>query len=746
MRLEIELLAKEYEVRRIREEDVAEVYRLCVGNPLYYEYCPPKVTEESIREDLRALPPGVSEEEKYYVGFYREGKLLAVMDLIAGYPEEEIGFIGFFMVEKAVQGRNVGSEIVEQACGYLGKRGFRAVRLAWVKGNPQAEHFWRKNGFGKIGESLSREEEVVLAEKRLRGLKIAAADLETLSKAELQRILLKMQELLSEEQLQKLQKVVEESRSPELGETLRPYQERMSQELVDEKMSQIIQWQKQIDEGELYLDTEEYEDYSSGYWDADWVTEYFDNYGIGDKILFMIQFAKDCVDDRKYQEAHEIYGWLWEMEVLADQEYSDPVDLETMAEQELLQTDLKQLALLTLYAEYQVLEPEKRAEGLYRYFSYGAFSKLHVEEMFRSGRENLKDTERFWKEWIALLKEKNGDVEARLLEEAVLYQEGIEGLARLADENAAVHPSLYLAVMEEYQKGHRYQEIEETGKRAVKILDDKLVIRAKAALTAAAASSYLQHEEEVMRFCWECFRSDSNVKNYLRLFGTKEMADKYGMRGREVLENRSKGNSECGWRNTELYKNVIGDSEYYRLSFYMGDFETVKTASKNPKGSLGWSSSFIKDGIRLFLLYLYEEPLPSKAAASTAAYVGFPDTEEEYLIGFEKKIQEESRERKLSEFWNYFQRWKSFFPMEDAEKKRYLGWAERIVYSRADAIVSGQHRNHYGQAAVLLAMIGEIKEGMGIAGAARSIFAEYKRKFPRHSSFQREMKYYFSEV
>ena len=24
--------------------------------------------------------------------------------------------------------------------------------------------------------------------------------------------------------------------------------------------------------GELYLDTEEYEDYSSGYWEADWIT------------------------------------------------------------------------------------------------------------------------------------------------------------------------------------------------------------------------------------------------------------------------------------------------------------------------------------------------------------------------------------------------------------------------------------------------------------------------------------------
>lgn len=40
---------------------------------------------------------------------------------------------------------------------------------------------------------------------------------------------------------------------------------RMSQKLVEEKISQIKVWMQQIEEGELYLDTEEYEDYSSGY-------------------------------------------------------------------------------------------------------------------------------------------------------------------------------------------------------------------------------------------------------------------------------------------------------------------------------------------------------------------------------------------------------------------------------------------------------------------------------------------------
>lgn len=83
--------------------------------------------------------------------------------------------------------------------------------------------------------------------------------------------------------------------------------------------------------------------------------------------------------------------------------------------------------------------------------------------------------------------------------------------------------------------------------------------------------------------------------------------------------------------------------------------------------------------------------------------------------------------------------------MEHSKKLMHLAWAEKIVYSRAEAIVSGQHRNQYREVAALLAVVGEIKEDMGEQGASKAIFMEYKKKFPRHSSFQKEMKEYFNE-
>lgn len=570
-------------------------------------------------------------------------------------------------------------------------------------------------------------------------------EIRKLSREELLEILLKLQEILSGEQKQKLQEIVREYKKTDEKEEVQPVQKRMSREFVEEKLEQIQKWQKQIDEGEFYLNTEEYEDYSSGYWDPDWITEYYDEQGIGDKIMAMIRFAGDCVEDRRYEEANEIYQWLWQMDVSTDQEYGDPVDMEVLADHHLINADMEHLALLTLYAEYQESQPEERAQNIYQYFSLYAFFNLHIEKMFYVGRENLQDTERFWEDWIALLKEKTGDLEARLLKEAILYWKGTAGLLELAEENVSVHPSLYLTVIEEYEKAHRYEKIEEVGKNALDKIDPDIAIRSEIALRTASVSSRLMHEEEMMRFCWECFCSDTTVKNYLRLFGTEEMAEKYGMRGKEVLLREKKGTNEEYWKNQELRRNVISQYEYDSLLFYTGDFAKVKKLSKNPTSSLGWSSSFIRTGIRLFLIYLYEDPLPSKAASSIANYVGFPDTNnQKNQMEFEKKILEECRKHNVSEFWNYFQRWKRHFPMEEAKRKRYLAWAEEIVYSRADAIVSGQHRNHYGEVASLLAMVGEIKESMGVRGARREIFTLYKKKFPRHSSFQGEMKTYFN--
>ena len=62
-------------------------------------------------------------------------------------------------------------------------------------------------------------------------------------------------------------------------------------EKVKEKLSDIKRIFTKIENGELCLLAEGYEDYSNGYWSSDWVWEYEDNEGIGRVIEEAVLFA-----------------------------------------------------------------------------------------------------------------------------------------------------------------------------------------------------------------------------------------------------------------------------------------------------------------------------------------------------------------------------------------------------------------------------------------------------------------------
>lgn len=151
--LDLTALSSRFFVRRLLPEDVDAVYRLASRNAIYYRYHEPFVTSEDILEGMAALPPGVSAESKFYIGFFDGDQLAALMDLVLGYPNAVTAFIGLFMTEPDLQGRGVGTCVISECAEQLRQRGFQTLRLAVDKGNPQSLAFWQKNGFVLTGEA-----------------------------------------------------------------------------------------------------------------------------------------------------------------------------------------------------------------------------------------------------------------------------------------------------------------------------------------------------------------------------------------------------------------------------------------------------------------------------------------------------------------------------------------------------------------------------------------------------------------
>lgn len=143
--------------RRLTPADIPAILAVCRGNPLFYRYHPPLPDEAAALADLTALPPGKEAADKYYVGFFQDETLIAVLDLILGYPNDETAFIGFFMVDASMQFHGCGSSLITELCTALRRNGYRRVRLAIDEGNPQSAAFWTKNGFSKTGRRIPND-------------------------------------------------------------------------------------------------------------------------------------------------------------------------------------------------------------------------------------------------------------------------------------------------------------------------------------------------------------------------------------------------------------------------------------------------------------------------------------------------------------------------------------------------------------------------------------------------------------
>ncbi|MDO4815793.1 MAG: GNAT family N-acetyltransferase [Bacillota bacterium] len=109
-------------------------------------------TVESLTDVISELPEGKEDTDKFFVGFYENGALVAVMDLITGYPENDDAFIGWFMVDAQLQGKGIGSRIFADVRAAMKAQGYDYLSLCCAKENTEAIAFWRAQGFEPTGE------------------------------------------------------------------------------------------------------------------------------------------------------------------------------------------------------------------------------------------------------------------------------------------------------------------------------------------------------------------------------------------------------------------------------------------------------------------------------------------------------------------------------------------------------------------------------------------------------------------
>lgn len=481
---------------------------------------------------------------------------------------------------------------------------------------------------------------------------------------------------------------------------------------IEQKVNKYKEQFKKIEEGNLYFYAEQYEDYSYG-WD-DWRVEYTDKDNLDELITDAVKYAVKLVNYKEYHYAKEIFDMVIETNYQAsDEDMGETFEISLLEIQEhgLISVNISMLCLYTIYVTYQT--SKNKVQDIYNYLKNNPnFTNISIEDSFKLGTEQLINLDDFFVEWINFLSQIKGDIEYRLLKEALIYTDYI-GYERYISGFTKNQPKIFIDIFNHLEKENRTNELIDLGNKVLKTINSKLRIGSDIALYLANID--IENKE---KYICQAFMFNTNILNLLRIINNGY----YKKNENDVKSKLVYANDK---KNAEL--NIIDKETYYFLQFFLGNFEEFYSESIKHKELLGWTNSFKKTSVYLWLLLLNENNEKtksySKLLSDIFSDIGYSETESQFL------------EDNIYEIWK---KWKSNFKLDDNVKIKAIKWLKELIENRVDAIMEGNYRKSYNKAALLVVAYSEMMLSQNL-GAKEEYIKYYINKYSRRSAFKSEL-------
>jgi hypothetical protein len=176
------------------------------------------------------------------------------------------------------------------------------------------------------------------------------------------------------------------------------------------------------------------------------------------------------------------------------------------------------------------------------------------------------------------------------------------------------------------------------------------------------------------------------------------------------------------------------------MLFFDEEFGKVHTMVMDEKNALGWSATFMKQGLALMLLLFYEGaelPAGLRAMSRRAALeCGFKTAE--YIKGTGLSIEMDDD----ALFWDLFSQWKNNVQIAEGETEQWLSRIDQWIALRVEGIMNNNRRDYYGECASYIAGLGEVWESLGIQSAKARIMEKYKSAYSRRTAFHKALRTY----
>lgn len=144
----------EYEIIPITIQNFKQVFQVYDTNQDFFLLTEGKKTtvKKSIN-DINALPPNTDISQKTYVSIWKDDKVVAVLDLIEGYPWKTSVWLGLLLVHGSLHSRKIGSSILNAVLTSAKKAGYKSIQLGVFENNVRGLAFWQRHGFNVFRQS-----------------------------------------------------------------------------------------------------------------------------------------------------------------------------------------------------------------------------------------------------------------------------------------------------------------------------------------------------------------------------------------------------------------------------------------------------------------------------------------------------------------------------------------------------------------------------------------------------------------
>ena len=174
--------------------------------------------------------------------------------------------------------------------------------------------------------------------------------------------------------------------------------------------------------------------------------------------------------------------------------------------------------------------------------------------------------------------------------------------------------------------------------------------------------------------------------------------------------------------------------------FFDERFEEMQNRFMATREGVGWSSTFMKEGMALLLMLLNKGAARGQGmkAMASKAEDGCSFDRAEYCMGM--GACEAADTENL--FEDCFEQWKENVTVNEFQCDAWIKRLERWIESRVSAIMEANRRNYYGECAAYIAAYGEMLQSRGTANAKESVMQRYRKEYSRRRAFHEELRVY----